>query len=96
MPQVGRSFSGRFRWPTAPAQVIVGEAVFFLALIYLKAVVGCPDGLQCLRWESGFILGEASFKGKFFAPLQGGCFGLRRFNSSALIFSNRSNLRRPG
>jgi hypothetical protein len=48
-----------------------GRNGVFLALIYLKAVVGYPHGFQCLRWESGFILGEASLTGRFFAPLQG-------------------------
>jgi hypothetical protein len=41
-----------------------------LALIYPKAVVAYLHGFQCLRWESGFILGEASLTGRFFAPLQ--------------------------
>lgn len=48
-----------------------GRNGVFLALIYLKAVVGYPHGFQGLHWEIGFILGEASFRGRFFAPLQG-------------------------
>jgi hypothetical protein len=47
-----------------------GRNGVFLALIYLKAVAGYPHGFQCLRWESGFILGEVSLTGRFFAPLQ--------------------------
>ena len=65
MPPAGRSFSRRFRWPAAPAQVIVGGTVFLLALIHLKAVVGYPHGFQDLHWESGFFLGEASVLGSF-------------------------------
>jgi hypothetical protein len=43
----------------------VGETVFVLALIYLKAVVGYPHGLQGLHCKTGFFLGEASLMGRF-------------------------------